>query len=186
MTESNLKIYLKDSDKSRLADKRIRIIRESNPLEPCRNEDLVFEKADDESLIPADALFKWCIDMVPSKWWFYTTAERCKKMVSEDPSHWTFEKLQDFALVEKKLYENWRDGHVYGIVVEKWDEKQRKWTQIDSIWGMYGAKEVLQRLTDEIDLLYDEIDSANIPVCIDEEEMAWEFDNTEKKINEFK
>lgn len=178
MTESNLKIYLKDSDKSRLADKRVRIIKESDPLEPCRNEDLVFEKADDESLIPADALFKWYIDMVPGKWWFYTTAERCKKMVSEDPSYWTFEKLQDFALVEKKLYENWRDSYVYGFAVEHWDEKRREWVVDNSLWGMYGKEDVLDNIKSEV--------NEDIPVCVDEEEMAWEFDNTEKKINEFK
>ena len=178
MTESNLKIYLKDSDKSRLADKRVRIIKESDPLEPCRNEDLVFEKAEDEFLIPADALFKWHIDMVPGEWWFYTTAERCKKMVSEDPSYWTFEKLQDFALLEKKLYENWRDGYVYGFIVEHWDEKQRKWVEDRSLWGMYGKEDVLENIRSEV--------HEDIPICIDEDSMAWEFNNAEKKINEFK
>ena len=54
---NNLRIYLKDSDKVRLADTRIRIVRESDPLEPCDNEDLVFEKAEDESYIPKNALF---------------------------------------------------------------------------------------------------------------------------------
>ena len=183
-----MKIYLKDSDKARLADVRARIVRETNPREPCDNEDLVFRKVEDEHLIPASALYKWKFECnyEHEPIWFYTTADRCKKMVSKNPSYWTLPKLKEFAEIEHQLYQDWYDGNVYGIVVEKWDEKQRKWTQIDSIWGMYGAKEVLQRLTDEIDLLYDEIDSVNIPVCIDEEEMAWEFDNTEKKINEFK
>ena len=43
--ENPIKIYLKDSDKARLADYRARIVRETSPLEPCDNEDLVFEKA---------------------------------------------------------------------------------------------------------------------------------------------
>ena len=44
---------LKESDKVRLADYRARIVKESDPREPCDHEDLVFEKAEDESLIPA-------------------------------------------------------------------------------------------------------------------------------------
>ena len=172
------RIYLKDSDKVRLADYRARIVREIDPREPALNEDLVFEKAEDESLISANALFKWSIDMTDETWWFFTTAERCKEMVSDDPSYWTFEKLQEFARIEKKLYENWRDGHVYGYIIEKWDEKRREWMTTSSLWGMYGAKDLLENLATETD-------GVNIPVCIDEEEMKYEFDNTEKKVNEF-
>ena len=39
---NDARIYLKDSDKVRLADYRARIVRESNPREPCVNEDLLF------------------------------------------------------------------------------------------------------------------------------------------------
>ena len=182
---NDTRIYLKDSDKARLADYRARIVRETNPREPCDNEDLVFEKAEDESLIPSSSLFKWNIEMTDGPQWFFTTAERCKRMVADDPSYWTFEKLQEFAKIEKKLYEDWRDGHVYGIIIEKWDAKRREWTCIDSTWGMYGAKDVYDNLGDEIDLHYDEVGGASIPVCVDEEDMKYEFDNVEKKVNEF-
>ena len=76
-------------------------------------------------------------------------------------------------------------GHVYGIVVEKWDEKRREWAHVDSIWGMHGAEQVQHRLNDEIDLLYDEVGGANITVCVDEEAMKYEFDNVEQELNEF-
>lgn len=178
MTEFNPKIYLKDSDKVRLADYRARIVRETNPREPCDNEDLVFEKAEDESLIPANALFKWSIEMTDGPQWFFTTAERCKRMVADDPSYWTFEKLQEFARIEKKLYENWRDGLVYGYIIEKWDAKHREWMTTSSLWGMYGADELLMHLAEETD-------GVDIPVCVDEEEMKYEFDNVEHKPNEF-
>ena len=180
-TENPPKIYLKDSDKVRLADYRARIVRETNPREPCDNEDLVFEKADGE--VPAEAIYTWYF--APMGVTFYTTPERCKKMVSEDPSYWTQKKLEEFAKIEGSLYRNWYDGHVYGIIIEKWDEKRREWTCIDSIWGIYGAKDVYAILGDEIDLHYDEVGGASIPVCVDEEEMKYEFDNVEKKVNEF-
>lgn len=175
---NDTRIYLKDSDKVRLADYRARIVRKTNSREPCDNEDLVFEKAEDESLIPANALFKWNIEMIDGPQWFFTTAERCKKMVSPDPSYWTFEKLQEFARIEKKLYENWRDGLVYGYIVEKWDVKRREWMTTSSLWGMYGADELLMHLAEETD-------GVGIPVCVDEEEMKYEFDNVESKVNEF-
>ena len=177
---NDTRIYLKDSDKVRLADYRARIVRETDPREPCDNEDLVFEKAEDESLIPKNALHKWKFDCnyEHEPIWFFTTAERCKKMVSPDPSYWTFEKLQEFARIEKKLYEDWRDGHVYGIVIEKWDTKRREWMTTSSLWGMYGAKDLFDNLATETD-------GVNIPICLDDEEMKYDFDNTEKKLNEF-
>jgi hypothetical protein len=173
------RIYLKDSDKVRLADYRARIVRETDPREPCDNEDLVFEKVEDEALIPENALYKWKFQPYGHECiWFFTTAERCKEMVSEDPSYWTLPKLKEFAEIEHRLYEDWYSGHVYGYIIEKWDGKQRKWITASSLWGMYGAKDLLENLATETD-------GVNIPICIDEEEMKYEFDNTEKVVNEF-
>ena len=185
---NDIRIYLKDSDKVRLADCRIRIVCEKNAREPCDNEDLVFEKAEDESLIPENALYKWKFDCnhEHEPIWFYTTAERCKEMVSKDPSYWTLPKLKEFAEIEHKLYEDWYAGYVYGIIIEKWDEKQRKWACINSTWGLYGEKDVYDNIKNEIDLHCDEVGGVNIPVCVDEEKMKYEFDNVEKKVNEFK
>lgn len=181
MSEFKPKIYLKDSDKARLANVRARIVRESNPCEPCDNEDLVFEKANGE--VPAEAIYTWYF--APMGVMFYTTPERCKNMVSEDPSYWTQEKLEEFARIERRLYQDWWDGYVYGYIIEKWDEKRREWMQISSRWGMYGKKDVYDNLGNTIDLLYDEVGRVNITICIDEEEMKYEFDNVEKNINEF-
>ena len=173
------RIYLKASDKVRMADYRARIVRETNPREPCDNEDLVFEKAEDESLIPTNALYKWKFQPYGHECiWFFTTAERCKEMVSEDPSYWTLPKLKEFAKAEHRLYQDWYDGHVYGYIIEKWDEKRREWMTTSSLWGMYGADELLLHLAEETD-------GVNIPVCIDAEDMKYDFDNTEKRVNEF-
>ena len=177
---NDTRIYLKDSDKVRLADYRARIVREIDPREPCDNEDLVFRKVEDEHLIPAKALYKWKFDcnFEHEPIWFFTTAERCKKMVSEDPSYWTLPKLEKLAEIEKRLYQDWWDGHVYGYIIEKWDEKRREWMTTSSLYGMYGAKDLFENLATETD-------GVNIPICIDKEEMKYEFDNVEKRVNEF-
>lgn len=178
--ENPPKIYLKNSDKVRLADRRARIVRETNPREPCDNEDLVFEKAEDEILIPADALFTWKFDCNydHEPIWFFTTAERCKEMVSKDPANWTKEKLEWFAKIEKKLYQDWWNGRVYGYVIEEWDDKRREWVHVSSCWGMYGVEDLMINLAEETD-------GVSIPICLDNEDMEYEFDNTEKTVNEF-
>ena len=172
-----IKIYLKDSDKARLADVRVRIVREIDPREPCDNEDLVFEKAKSIEDVPNDALKAWQFN--PTGEWFFTTAERCKEMVSEDPSYWTKPKLEEFARNERKLYQDWMSGHVYGYVEEKWDAANRCWKLISSCYGCYGAEETIINVKELIE-------DDDVLVCIDEEEMKYEFDNTEKKVNEFK
>ena len=74
---------------------------------------------------------------------------------------------------------------MYGVIIEKWDEKQREWKNVDSHWGIYGEKELYDNLVNEIDLHYDEAGEASIPVCVDEEEMKYEFDNVEMRVNAF-
>lgn len=175
---SEIHIYLKDSDKARLADCRVRIVRDSNPTEPCDNEDLVFEKAEDEDHIPKNALYKWKFHPYGREpIWFFTTAKRCKKMVSKDPSCWTLPKLKKFAEIEHRLYEDWYNGRVYGYITEKWDEKQRWWTAVSSLYGLYGAKDLFDNLAAA------KIDGVSIPVCVDEEAMKYEFRNVEWKVN---
>lgn len=169
-----LKIYLKDSDVPRLADERIRIVREEAPREPCDNEDLVFERVFDESEIPTNALFMWDFQPIgKDRMFFFTTELRCKEFVSPKPEDWTFDKLKKFAEEEKKLYQDWDQCCVYGWIQEKWNPVQRKWDTVSSTYGYYGAEALLAELKDK-----------TIPVCIDSEDLKYDFDNTEKKVNE--
>ena len=176
--EQNFKIYLKDSDKVRLANKRIRIVRDTSPREPCYNEDLVFQKANIVTDIPKNALLTWYF--APRAVWFFTTAERCKKMVAEDPSYWTYDKLSKFAEAEKQLYKDWYDGNVYGIIIEKWDAENRSWICTNSYYGMYGATSLIDNINDELKR------DPNYVVCIDDETMKYDFDDVEMRVNEFK
>ena len=175
--ENPPKIYLKDSDKVRLADYRARIVRESSPRSPEDNEDLVFLRVSNKCSIPKNAIYVWQLN--PNGSWYYTTEARCKQMVSPDKKYWTKKKLDYFKEVEARLWRDWWDGHVYGYIVEKWDAKRREWMTTSSLWGMYGAKDLLENLATETD-------GVSIPICIDDEDMKYDFDNVEKKVNEFK
>jgi hypothetical protein len=173
------RIYFKDSDRVRLADYRARIVRESNPRRPDEHEDLVFVSDKKETYVPENVLMSYGV-MFPdgTHETFFTTAERCREMVSDDPSYWTKEKLEYFANVEKKLWKQYLANEVYGYVIEKWDENRREWVTTTSLWGMYGPEALLENLASETD-------GVNIPICINEEDMKYEFDNCEKTINEF-
>ena len=177
--EQNFKIYLKDSDRARLANKRIRIVRETSPLEPCDNEDLVFEKAESFNDIPNNKLKTWYF--APLDMWFFTTAERCKTMVSKDPSYWTDDKLSAFAKIEKQLYNDWNNGNVYGIIIEEWNARNRSWTCIESYYGMYGATSLIDNINDKL-----QRDHSAFVVCIDDETMKYDFNDVEMRVNEFK
>ena len=162
---SNIKIYSLSSKEARLADCRCRIVHEIDPREPCYNEDMVFKKVEDEHLIPANALHKWKFNcnFEHEPIWFYTTAERCKKMVSEDPSYWTKEKLLEFERIEKKLYQDWYDGCVYGYIFEKWDDANRQWQHINSCYGFYGIDTIIHGVKDAT------AGKDNIIICAEDE-----------------
>lgn len=173
------KIFLKDSDIPRLADKRARIVCDIDAREPCDNEDLVFIRVWDECEIPADAIYSCRFDPQDHEpIWLYTTAERCKELVSPDPSAWTQKKLQAFAAEEKKLYKSWDAGHVYGFIIEEWSDTQRTWVMKSSLWGMYGAESLLSNLSEELG-------GSKIPVCVDSEDLKHDFENVETELNEF-
>lgn len=173
---NDTRIYLKDSDKVRLADYRARIVRETCPHRPDEYQDLVFVSDKKEKFIPEKVLMSW--GLFPTQETFFTTAERCKQMISPDQSYWTQEKLEFFKNAEMQIWRDWLTGRVYGYIIEKWDAKRREWMTTSSKWGMYGSKDLLENLAAETD-------GVNIPVCVDEEDMQYEFNNVESKVNEF-
>jgi len=170
-----INIYLEQSDKARLANRRIRLVRDEGRREPQYDMDLVFVHDFKTNEIPDDAIYSWTFyspqnDPIH----FYTTAERCKEMVSPDPSYWTKEKLAAIAKIEEKLYTHWDRGEVYGYIVEEWDETQRKWKFIDRSWGMYGEKALFDNLPYK---------DGDIVCCA--ENLKYNFENVEMKVNSF-
>lgn len=178
--EDPIKIYLKDSDKVKLADWRVRIVRETSPRSPEDNEDLVFVRVSSKDNVPKNALHSWKLENngPGDTAFFWTNEARCKKMVSDNPADYTEEKLKYFEKVERRLWTDWLHGNVYGYVVEKWDAKRREWMHTSSLWGMYGAKDLFDNLATETD-------GVSIPVCIDNEDMKYDFKNVEMKPNQF-
>lgn len=127
------------SKAARLADIRVRIIRDEAASDPCGMIGTVFEKAGNGA-VPENALYSFrCLGTE-----FFTDEARCRKVISDDPADWTAEKLEKIASVEKKLYEDWAEGRVYGWVLESWNAEERMWAHEDSCWGYYGIGEILE------------------------------------------
>lgn len=179
MQMDQLKFFLESSTTARLADNRVRIVRESNPREPQFNEDLVFAVATSKKSIPEDSLYTWQFDFDGKRdpLYFYATALRCRKMIADDPSYWTHEKLVWFAEQEKKLYKDWWEGNVYGIVFEEWNPKQRKFEtskKLISNWGIYGEDALVDVLND-----YNDVKSGKFIICVGDD-VKGDFVNSTK------
>jgi hypothetical protein len=170
-----MEIIQTNSDKARLADVRIRIVRDDDPEEPCECMDLVFEKTKDESLIPSDAIHSWKFDCnhEHEPIWFFTTKDRCEKMICSDPNYWTKEKLIGFEKDEKNLYQQWDDGNVFGYIIESWNAEQREWNHKDSCFGYYGLSELLSAIKDYLDER--KISENDIVICSDESDICMDL-----------
>lgn len=137
---------------ARLADRRVRIVREEQPDDPAEQFDLVFEKAEDKASIPKNAIYRWKFDrnFEHEPIWLFTTKERCRRMVSSNPDDWTKEKLVEFEKDERKLWQSWWDGDVFGWIQERWDPKNREFAHESSCYGYYGMGEILRAVEEEV------------------------------------
>lgn len=70
--------------------------------------------------------------------------------------------LDGIKEAEKKLWQSWIDGEVYGIVIQKWDAAERRFYCIECLYELYGWDDVIEALKD--------MDLSNVEVfCVDED-----------------
>lgn len=140
------------SEAARMADRRVRIVREDMPARPSAAMDLVFQEAESESSVPGDALYRWKLDGGPrgKPVWFFTTEDRCRRFGATPSGGWDQAALSDMAESEKKVWADWLDGNVFGWVAEAWDPARREFVAEDSCWGYYGLDEIYQVVEEEI------------------------------------
>lgn len=177
-------VFKLSSDAARLADRRVRIVREKLPDEPAKYFDLVFEKAEDEASIPKDAIYKWKFEcnFEHEPIWLFATEERCRKMVSPNPDDWTQEKLVEFEKDERKLWQSWWDGDVFGWIQERWDPKKREFAHESSCYGYYGVDEILRAVEEEvIDFIKEPIPGEKDVATCAEDDLAVRLGEIEKK-----
>jgi len=139
-------IYNVNSRIARLASKRVRIVRDTTPREPWKDRDQVCVKTGlPEEVEDTSERCHWFrVNGVE----FVITKDRLRKYFNEDPASWTKEAIQRLAEEDKATIVQYNDGDVFGLVLESWNGAERMWNNDDSIWGMYGDRELLDNLED--------------------------------------
>lgn len=83
--------------------------------------------------------------------------------------------LEGIKDAEKKMWQAWMDGEVYGIVVQKWDDVERRFHCIDCLYELYGWNDVVAALKD--------MDLSKVEVfCVDKD--CGDPDNWKKEFRE--
>jgi len=166
-----MNVYLESAKPARLAKVRCRIVREENPQQPWDWMDMVFKQNviedGQEKKWPDDTVWHFTVWFDGSKTYWYTTKERLLQFFDSDLSHHTHEALKKLEEEEKKILKQYCDGEVFGIIREEWDESNREWKHVDSLFGMYGAESVA-------DCMNDIVKDGDVICC--DEEVKYNFD----------
>lgn len=139
------KIHLSCQRKARLADWRLRIVRDDSPEKPSEHFSSVFA--------PVDQIKDWKEGQYPTfiadGECYGTSDSRLREYCSKDPADWTKDRVSRLCEEEKAMWRAWEDGDCFGVWLERWNDKLRQWDAYGSLWGAYGAGEV-QSLVDQM------------------------------------
>ena len=152
-------IYLANGRKARLAGTRLRTVIEEGAAAPWHDSDLVFNPfasvaaysplydPEGKQIIAARTVSDGQDTLE-----LYTTEERVKELCGDDPKYLTPDGIEKLCWApEKKEILDWLHGKNFGYLVEKWDEKERRFLVIDSLWGMTGVACVLDNIKSDSD-----------------------------------
>lgn len=155
-----IKLVSEYSREARLANKRLLIVKDGVCRAPDVSMDLIFHRGHGEV---------WGFKLKESYGYESEvfTADRAK--VDEESKacgHKTeAEKrawLEGIKEAEKKLWQAWMDGDMYGIVVQEWNASERNWNVVDATFEIFGWSDVVECLKD---MKLDDIDV----FCIDKD-----------------
>jgi hypothetical protein len=62
----------------------------------------------------------------------------------EDKDKW----LDGIKDSEKKMWQAYFDGEVYGIFIEEWNNEERRFRTVDALWGIYGLDDMKANIAD--------------------------------------
>ncbi len=155
-----IKLVSEYSREARLANKRLLIVKDSVCRAPDVSMDLIFHRGHGEV---------WGFKLKETYGYESEvfTADRAKvEEESKACGHKTeAEKrawLEGIKEAEKKLWQAWMDGDMYGIVIQEWNADERNWNVVDSIFEIFGWNDVVECLKD---MKLDDIDV----FCIDKD-----------------
>lgn len=142
----HIKFVPENSREARLADKRLLVMRDCLCKAPDDCMDLVFHNGNGDVFG-----FK-----LRENYGYETevfTADRAKvEEKSKACGHKTeAEKLawlEETKEAEKKLWQAWMDGEVYGVIVQEWNDSERYWNIVDEHFDLFGWSKLVECLKD--------------------------------------
>ena len=155
-----IKFVSENSREARLANKRLLIVKDCVCRAPDVSMDLIFHRGHGEV---------WGFKLRESYGYESEvfTADRAKveeesKACGHKNKDEMYKWLDGIKEAEKKLWQAWMDGDMYGIVVQEWNDSERNWKVVDSVFEIFGWNDVVECLKD---IKLDDIEV----FCIDEE-----------------
>jgi hypothetical protein len=141
-----VKFISEKTKKARLANLRTLLIRDESCQAPDKFMDTIFHPGHGEvhgfSVMSSDRNHFET---------FTCTSEALQKEIDamnfkseEDKDKW----LEDIKASEKKMWQAYFDGEVYGIIIQKWNDEEREFKMVDSLWGLYGFDDMKANIID--------------------------------------
>lgn len=160
---------INETDKAaRLANVRLRIVRDMSAYRPDEYEDLIFKYGHGE-------IFGFEVRDSYSKCESFVCCANRKHLMKElDAMNFTTDEQKDKWLkeireAEKFEYQCWMDGEIYGVIVEKWNEAERNWQYEDVINQIYSWNNVKKQIKDlSYQYLIDPKSQAIDVYCVDD------------------
>lgn len=173
-----MEIYNVNSEKARLANVRVRIEKAYGHRPPWSDMDIIFNpyasSVNDEPLYDPEGTLAVAEHLVTGcngdSLMFYATEERIKELCGDDPKFLTPEGLAQIWKEDGSLIKCWMDGHVYWIVLEKWDAGKREFVRIDDEYALYGRDETESLIIEMLNSNFTAKEQAGIVVCVDTNE----------------
>ncbi len=141
-----IKFISENTNEARLANRRVLLARDESCRAPDKYMDTLFHPG------PGD-VFGFTITSSDRN---YTNAFTCTKEAfqkefnamnfksEEDKDKW----LDGIKASEKKMWQAYFDGEVYGIFIEEWNNEERRFRTVDALWEIYGFDDMKANIAD--------------------------------------
>lgn len=156
----HIKLISVNDREARLANKRVFIMKDGVCRDPDVSMDLIFHRGHGEV---------WGFKLRETYGYEEEVFTADRKKVDEESKacgHKTEEEkrawLEGIKNAEKKIWQAWMDGDMYGVVTQIWNETEREWKCVDCQFEIFGWSDVVEVLKD--------MDKNGVEVyCVDED-----------------
>ena len=140
----HIKLISENDHKSRLANKRCIIMKDSACEQPDENMDMIFHRGNDDVFgfrlrkTYGNETEVFCASYGKIE----EESKACKHKTKAERQKW----LDGIKKAEARIWQEWIDGEVYGICIQTWNADERIWNGVDGAWNLFGWDDVVEAL----------------------------------------